>query len=160
MISFIHLLLMIVVANSSPIIMYKLLHDKYNYAIDAGIIFFDGQPLLGTSKTWRGIISSLLITSIIGIILGYAASTGFFISLLAMAGDLCSSFIKRRLKCPPSSKAILLDQIPESLLPAAVMMYLFGLNYFSVFLLISLFVIFEIYMSKILYLWGMRKRPY
>jgi hypothetical protein len=37
-----------------------------------------------------------------------------------MAGDLLSSFVKRRLNLPPSSRATGLDQIPESLLPALV----------------------------------------
>ncbi|VAW64509.1 hypothetical protein MNBD_GAMMA09-916 [hydrothermal vent metagenome] len=160
MVSFIHLLLMIIVANGSPIIIRNLLRNKWNYAVDADMVFINGQPLFGTSKTWRGIIASLCITAIVGIILGYSIQTGIMISSLAMAGDMSSSFIKRRLKRAPSSMAPLLDQVPESFLPALVMMQSFGLNLFSVFMLIAVFIIFELSISKILYRLGLRKHPY
>jgi len=153
MVSFIHLLLMIIVANGSPIIIRNLLRNKWNYAVDADMVFINGQPLFGTSKTWRGIIASLCITAIVGIILGYSIQTGIMISSLAMAGDMSSSFIKRRLKRA-------LDQVPESFLPALVMMQSFGLNLFSVFMLIAVFIIFELSISKILYRLGLRKHPY
>jgi CDP-2,3-bis-(O-geranylgeranyl)-sn-glycerol synthase len=158
--SFIHLLFMIIVANASPIITRKLFHNKWNHAIDGGVIFIDGQPLLGNSKTWRGIIGSVIITSIVGVALGYSIQTGALISLLAMTGDLSSSFIKRRLSMPISSMAPLLDQIPESFLPAIIMMQSFKLSLSSVSILVVLFIIFELGASIILYKWGIRKHPY
>ena len=160
MASFIHLLLMIIVANASPVIIRNLMHDKWDQTIDADMIFVDGQPLLGTSKTWRGIIASICFTSIVGIFLGYSIQTGIIISLLAMIGDISSSFIKRRLKLAPSSMAPLLDQVPESFFPALIMMQSFNLNMLSVLILIILFIIFELSLSKILYQWGFRKHPY
>jgi len=158
--SFFLLLLLIIVANASPIITRKLLKDKWDYAIDFNMNFIDGQPLLGASKTWRGLVSSLLITSIVGLIFGYSISTGLFIALLAMAGDLSSSFIKRRFRQPCSSRALLLDQIPESLFPALAMMNPFNLDLPLVIILIILFILFELGISRILFALGIRKRPY
>lgn len=158
--SFLHLLLLIIVANASPIIAGNLLDRHYDFAIDAGKKFFDGQPLLGHSKTWRGLVSSVFITGITAVILGYNATDGVSISLLAMAGDLFSSFVKRRLKLPPSSMAPLIDQIPESFLPSLVMANTFGLNASQITALVIVFIIFELSVSVILYRWGIRKRPY
>lgn len=157
---FIDLLLLIIVANASPIIARKLLANKCQSSIDRGIKFFDGHPVFGTSKTWRGIIAAIIITSISGFLLGHSIETGATIAILAMTGDLISSFIKRRLGMPSSSMAPLLDQIPESLLPAIFMMDSFGLNIQRIGILVTLFIIFELTVSRILFQWGIRKRPY
>ena len=46
-------------------------------------------------------------------IVGLAWTIGLVVGTTAMAGDLFSSFLKRRLDLPPSSKATGLDQVPE-----------------------------------------------
>ena len=158
--SFFVLLLLIIVANASPIIARNLLANKWNLSIDAGIKFIDGQPLLGTSKTWRGIIAAIMMTSTLSLLLGYSIQTGILIALLAMSGDLVSSFIKRRFKRPSSSMAPLLDQIPESFLPAFFMMPYFQLDIQQILILVTVFIIFELTISKFLFQWGVRKRPY
>lgn len=157
---FFHLLLLIIVANACPILIRNLVKGKWSHAVDADIRFIDGHPLFGISKTWRGVITSLIITPVVGIMLGYPIETGILISLLATTGDLFSSFIKRRLKCETSSMLPLLDQIPESLLPALCMMHTFKLDLTSIFILVLFFTIFELTISKILYRLGIRKHPY
>ena len=158
--SFLHLLLLIIVANASPIIVRNLMGERYAYMIDGGRKFVDGQPILGSSKTWRGLASSIIVTTLAALLLGYEAAYGFIVGLLAMTGDLFSSFIKRRLKLPPSSMAPLLDQIPESFLPAVVMAGAFSLSSSQVSVLVIVFIVFELAISVILYRWGIRKRPY
>ena len=64
--------------------------------------------------------------------LGHAAWHGVVIGATAMAGDLLSSFCKRRLKLAPSSQALGLDQIPEVLLPAVVSRTWFDLSLLDV----------------------------
>jgi hypothetical protein len=54
----------------------------------------------------------------------------------AMIGDLFSSFLKRRLRMPPGSVAIGLDQIPEALLPALVAKCALPLTLFDVFAIV------------------------
>ena len=157
---FFHLLLLIVAANAGPIIIKNILKNTWDLPIDGGVIFIDGQPLFGLSKTWRGLVASLIFTPVVAMILGYSIQIGVLISLLAMAGDLCSSFIKRRLKLSSSSMAPLLDQIPESLLPAVVMMQVFKLSPSSVFILIMIFILFDLSISQVLYKMSIRKKTY
>src|ERR1019366_4548987 len=77
---------------------------------------WDGQPLLGKSKTLRGLLFSVLASSLAAPLFGLDWQIGLVVGSAAMAGDFFSSFVKRRLNLAPSSRATGLDQIPESLL--------------------------------------------
>jgi len=159
-IEFFHLLILIIIANGSPIIIRVLLKDRFDLAVDFDKKLADQQPIFGRSKTWRGILSTLAFTPIAAWLLTYTPETGLLIASYAVTGDLLSSFIKRRLSMPPSSMAPLLDQIPESLFPAIMMMQTFELTISSLMLLVLTFVITELFLSYILYRLGIRKRPY
>lgn len=158
--AFIDLLLLIIVANATPIILRDLLAPKRGASIDFGYRLSDGQAVFGSSKTWRGVVGAIIVTALVASILDRSAVTGALIGLLAMSGDLCASFIKRRLGMAPSSMALFLDQIPESLLPALVLKQSFGLTAAELMVLIVLFILFELISSYILYRLGIRKRPY
>jgi len=157
---FLQLLLLIIIANGSPIVIRRLLNDTFDLAVDFGQKMPDKQQLFGSSKTWRGIFTACLATAGFAWLFGYTPETGLFIALYAMLGDLGSSFIKRRLSMPPSSRAPFLDQVPESLFPALMLMDEFSLDLISVLLLVLTFIILEMGLSHILYRWGIRKRPY
>ena len=73
--------------------------------------------MLGAAKTYRGIAASLLLTAPAAEVLGLGWPLGLIMALAAMAGDLLSSFIKRRLGKPVHARSALLDGIPEALLP-------------------------------------------
>jgi len=154
------LLLLIIIANGAPIVIRQLLNDRFSLAVDFGQKLPDNYRLFGSSKTWRGIFSALPATSAAAWLLGYPAEIGLLVAVYALAGDLCSSFIKRRLAMKPSSMAPLLDQVPESLLPALMLRQVFGLDLYSVIWLVLIFIIVELALSFILYRWGLRKRPY
>ena len=111
------LLLLLGVANGTPVLVRKVFKDWFEAPIDGGFRFFDGRPILGTSKTIRGIVASILMTSIIGLLLGFDFWLGAVVASLSMLGDLASSFIKRRLGFGVHAQAFGLDQIPEALLP-------------------------------------------
>jgi CDP-2,3-bis-(O-geranylgeranyl)-sn-glycerol synthase len=53
-----------------------------------------------------------------------------------------------------------LDQVPESLFPALMLMDVFYLDTIAVMLLVLTFVISDLALSHILYKWGIRKKPY
>ncbi len=110
-------LLLVVVANSAPVLGRKLLGRRLDYPLDGGLRFLDGRPLFGASKTLRGIVLSLVATAVAALALGLPAVTGALIAGLSMLGDLTSSFIKRRLGRAASSSVVLLDQAPEALFP-------------------------------------------
>jgi CDP-2,3-bis-(O-geranylgeranyl)-sn-glycerol synthase len=159
-IELIQLLSLIIIANGTPILIRVLLRDKLGLAVDFGCTLPDKRPVFGPAKTWRGIVASLLVTSIAAWFLGYSPETGFLVAFYAITGDLLSSFIKRRLAMTPSSMAPVLDQVPESLFPAFMMMQVFMLDVLSVILLVSMFIIIELVLSQVLYQWGIRKKPY
>lgn len=137
-----------------------LLNENFNLAVDFGQELPDKRRVFGPSKTWRGIFAALFATTVAAWLLGYSPETGLLVAVYAVLGDLLSSFIKRRLAMPPSSMAPLLDQVPESLFPAFMMRQGFNLDLFSVMLLVLIFVIVELVLSRTLYKWGIRRRPY
>lgn len=159
-IEFLQLLLLIIIANGAPILIRVFLNDRFSLAVDFGKKLPDNHRILGPSKTWRGIAAAITATSIAAWLFGLSAETGLLVALYAVTGDLVSSFIKRRLAMQPSSMAPLLDQVPESLLPALMMMQAFSLSFSSILLLVLIFIIFELAISHTLYKWGVRKRPY
>lgn len=155
-----HLLLLIVVANGVPVIMSKLMGPRMDYPLDMGRLFIDGKPILGATKTWRGVFFAVLLTALVSGATGYGLLLGAQVALLAMVGDMASSFTKRRMNMPSSSRALLLDQVPESLLPALVMMPTFTLEWLDVIVLVPAFIMLELLLSKFLYKLGFRKTPY
>ena len=154
------LLLLIIIANGAPILIRVLLDDGFNLAVDFGQKLPDKKPIFGPSKTWRGIFAALAATSATAWLLGYPAETGLVVAAYAVLGDLFSSFIKRRLSMPASSRAPLLDQVPESFLPAFMLKQTFNLDISAVMLLVLTFIILELLLSHILYKWGIREKPY
>jgi hypothetical protein len=154
------LLLLIIIANGAPIITRHWLNDNFSYAVDLGHDLADNNRIFGPSKTWRGIFSSLLATPVVAVLLGFSIETGLMVAVYAVVGDLFSSFIKRRLSMTASSMAPLLDQVPESFIPAFMMRQTFSLDILSVMWLVLIFITIELLLSHILYKWGVRKRPY
>lgn len=158
--SLIHLLLLIIIANGAPIILRALMGERLDFAIDFGRRLADNKPVLGRSKTWRGVIGAIVLTSTSAVLLGYSAGTGTQIAIYAVLGDILSSFIKRRLGMATSSMAPLLDQVPESFIPAFMLMDKFEVDFQSIIILVCVFFVLELLISSILFKLGIRKQPY
>ncbi len=154
------LLLLVLIANGAPVLAWDIFKERLATPLDGGIRLADGQPLFGNAKTWRGILASITVTPLCATLLGLTANIGLAIAAAAMAGDLFSSFIKRRLGIESSGKAPGLDQIPESFLPLLAVKSSFDLDWKTLFLLVAVFFILEISISPLLYRLGIRKRPY
>jgi CDP-diglyceride synthetase len=159
-VALVKLLLLLAVANGTPIVAKRLLRGKLAWPIDSGLRLRDGQPLFGGSKTWRGLLLALLTTGLAASLLGLSWQLGLLVAALAMAGDLLSSFVKRRLGRPPSSRAFGLDQIPESLLPLVAGCSFLGLGWADVALGTVLFLLGEVLLSRWLYRLRIRDQPY
>jgi len=153
-------LLLILIANAAPVLASYLLSHHTSLSIDFGYKLKDQQYLFGASKTWRGLISAIIATSLVSFFINSNIWPGITVALLAMTGDLTSSFIKRRLKKPASTKVSFLDQIPESLFPAFGAMYYYPLELIHIIVISLSFTIIDMLLSKILYQIGIRKRPY
>lgn len=154
------LLALIIAANGAPILVTRLFGSCCDYPLDGNRRFIDSNPLLGQSKTVRGLAAAVITVIIFALLLGFGWKTGLVIGAFAMLGDLFSSFIKRRLGMPPSSMAFGLDQIPESLFPLIAVSAQFQLGWRRIAILVLFFIIIELVLSRILYWLKIRKRPY
>jgi CDP-2,3-bis-(O-geranylgeranyl)-sn-glycerol synthase len=93
-------------------------------------------------------------------LVGLSLQLGLLIASAAMVGDLLSSFIKRRLGRPASSRAIPIDQIPESLLPLLVCYWPLGLAIADVVAGVLIFLIGGLLLSRVLFRLRVRDKPY
>lgn len=155
----IKLLILILVANASPVLAARALGRRLDWPVDLGRELA-GRRLFGHSKTWRGIIAAVVITALFAWILELGVGLGITIALAAMAGDLLASFTKRRMGIASSDMAPGLDQIPESLLPLLAVRQSLGLDAATILLLVLAFVFVELLLSRIGYAIRLRKRPY
>jgi hypothetical protein len=103
-------------------------------------------------------VLAVLVTMAGAPLIGLQWEIGLLVGSLAMAGDLVSSFLKRRMALPPSSRASGLDQVPEASLlacrnPLSLTMADIGAT-------AALFFIGEVLLSRLLYAFRLRNRPY
>lgn len=125
-------LLLLVVANSTPVIVARVLGHRFDTPIDALFRRHGERPLFGAHKTWRGLLTGALASTSAGALLPCGPWVGLGFGLLALGGDLASSFVKRRMRLRSGYSAPLLDQIPESLLPLLVFNEVLGLTCASI----------------------------
>ncbi|QQR92872.1 MAG: CDP-2,3-bis-(O-geranylgeranyl)-sn-glycerol synthase [Candidatus Iainarchaeum archaeon] len=91
--------------------------------LDGGKHFWDGKPLLGKGKTWKGTLMGILTGTFAGLLIWnffpeqallltpYYPSYSFLLALGAIAGDIVGSFLKRRMDIERGKQAPLLDQL-------------------------------------------------
>jgi hypothetical protein len=154
------LMVLLTLANGTAVLAKKVLANRFAWPVDGGVIFFDGQPIFGPSKTIRGIVVPFVTTPFVAGLMGLQWELGLVIAGLAMAGDLFSSFVKRRMAMPSSSMAVGLDHIPESLLPLLGSGLLLPLSLIDVLAGVAIFCVGAILLSPILYRFNLRDRPY
>ena len=154
------LLVLITLANGAPIVAKKIFGPRFSFPLDAGTVFFDGRPLFGPSKTIRGILVSVLITTASAPLIGLDLTIGAIVAGAAMAGDLFSSFVKRRLNYPPSSQALGFDQVPESLIPMLACRDALSLTIADIALGVGIFFIGALILSRFLFRAHLRDEPY
>jgi hypothetical protein len=153
-------LVLLAVANGTPVMVKRVFGARADHAIDCGVRLADGRFMFGPSKTVRGVISSVIATALIAAAVGLTVYAGVVIALGAMGGDLASSFVKRRLSLEPSSKATGLDQIPEALLPCLLLSAILPLTAGDIAVIVLLFFGGEVILSELLFRAGVRDRPY
>ena len=156
----VQLLTLLALANVTPVIVNKVLGTRWSYPLDRGVKFVDDRPLFGSSKTIRGILSSVLVTALGAPLVGLEWKIGIAVGSLAMAGDLFSSFFKRRMRLPAGGRATGLDQIPESLFPLLACCHTLSLTALDIALVVVVFFLGEVLLSLLFYKFHLRVRPY
>ena len=153
-------LLLLMVANGAPVIAAKVLARRISYPIDGNLRLADGNRLLGASKTIRGVVVAVLATVAAAVALGLDWMLGIVAGVTALAGDLFSSFIKRRLGMTASSMVLGLDQIPESLFPLLACAGWLSLGMNDIIVGLIVFFVGELVLSRLFFALGLRDRPY
>jgi CDP-2,3-bis-(O-geranylgeranyl)-sn-glycerol synthase len=154
------LLVLLMLANGTPVVAKKILGERFAHPLDGGVEFIDGRPLLGRSKTLRGVGLAVLVTTACAPLIGLDWTIGVVVGSLAMVGDLASSFLKRRMALPPSSRASGLDQVPEALFPLLACRNPLSLTIADIGITAALFLVGEVLLSRVFYALRLRDRPY
>ena len=154
------LMVLLTLANGAPVVAKKICGSRFALPLDFGLTFFDGRPVFGSSKTFRGIVVAVLAATAGAPLIGLDPIVGMTAGGAAMAGDLFSSFTKRRLNLPPSSQALGLDQIPESLLPLLACRDALSLTAVDIALGVGVFFLGELVLSRLLFRAHLRDEPY
>jgi len=156
----VQVLALLTLANGVPVIATKLLGTTLAAPLDGGLVLADGRPLLGRSKSIRGVVLAILATTACAALLGLGPMIGLLVAATAMTGDLFSSFVKRRMKLDSGSMALGLDQVPESILPAIASRWLLPITVADILCVTALFFVGELAVSRVLYKLRIRDRPY
>ncbi len=154
------LIVLLGLANGTPVVAKKIFGRRFAHPLDGNAEFVDGRPFFGRSKTIRGVVLAVLVTALGAPLIGLEWEIGVVVGSLAMVGDLVSSFLKRRLDLPPSSRASGLDQIPEALFPLLGCRDLMSLTIADIGAGVALFFIGDVVLSRLLYAVRLRDRPY
>ena len=154
------LLGLVIVANGAALAGQTLCGSRCAWPLDFGLKLGDGRRLFGDHKTIRGVALAMACTIPAALLLGLPAEIGASIALAAMAGDAAASFVKRRLGLAGGDMAIGLDQLPESLLPLAIVGPAYGLTWTGILGLSLAFLAFELAASRLLYRLHLRNHPY
>ena len=154
------LLVLLALANGTPVVAKKIFGGHFAHPLDGNAVFVDGRPFFGRSKTIRGVVLAVLAATLGAPLVGLEWRIGVVVGSLAMAGDLVSSFVKRRLDLPPSSRASGLDQVPEALFPLLGCRDPLSLTIADIGAGVALFFIGDVVASCLLYAVRLRDRPY
>jgi CDP-diglyceride synthetase len=152
--------ILLLAANGAPVLARHWLKDRFSLPVDMGLTLGDGRALFGYRKTWRGIIVSVITTSLVAAVLGMPAFDGVLFGLAAMSGDLLASFVKRRLGYAESSRVRSIDTIPESVMPALVLHAQLDLNVADILAVALTFFLIDVLLSPVLYRLNIKNRPY
>jgi CDP-2,3-bis-(O-geranylgeranyl)-sn-glycerol synthase len=126
-------------ANAIPVI------AGGGYPIDFGRNFFDGKPIFGKNKTFKGFFSGLVVGTAVGILENaffpeYSIFFGLLLSLGALLGDLAGAFTKRRLGLAPGDMLPVIDQV-DFIIGAILFSFFFFPQILSLELIVAVLII-------------------
>lgn len=151
-------MVVLVAANGAPIIARRALGERLDLPLDLGIRIGRDAPLLGRSKTWRGVAAGVLAGMLAAVLVGWSPELGAMLGAAAMVGDALTSFIKRRLGLEPGQAVALLDQTLEAATPLLLVREPLELGAWDVVLLVVAFAIVDLAISPVLHRLGIRRR--
>lgn len=153
-------LVLLVVANGMPILGFRVCGHRGDWSVDFGGRLADGRRLFGASKSWRGVALALGGAAATAPLLGIEWRTGLLFGAWTMAGDLLSSFAKRRVGWKPGTGVLFVDQLPEALLPLLVLRGALDLSLVDALGVAFVWFWLDLALSMALYRLRVRETPY
>ncbi len=141
-------LILLMTANGLPWMAGRVFRGRWGAPLDFGLRI-GRHRLFGSHKTWRGLLTAAVACAAVGAVLHLGWWTGCLFGVLSMLGDALSSCIKRRLDKPPGTDILLLDQLPEALLPMAVLSGPLGLDAGQILIVAAVFVVLDAVTARI-----------
>jgi len=137
-------LIMLIVANSAPWMLGRVFGERWNAPMDFGLTLRDGRRLLGSHKTWRGLVGGTVLCAAAAVLFGLDWRLGAEFGALSLLGDSFSSALKRRLNFAPGREMPVVDQLPEALLPLIVFHGPLGLSGVSILTVTAVFALLDV----------------
>lgn len=154
------LFVMLVLANGVPVLAARVCRERWSWPVDGHRLWRDGRPLLGPSKTWRGLFCGSLFCALFSWWVGFGFLAGLCFGLVSLLGDMASSFVKRRMGLASSARAPGLDQLPEAVLPMPLALLWLPAGLLDTVLAVLLFCVSHVTFSPLLHRLGIRKNPH
>lgn len=157
-------------ANAAPPLINKVpLINKWRTPLDFGMIV-RGKPLFGKNKTWRGLISGMILAGIAAWILYPHLGTdtgntlshfiiGATLGFGALLGDAIESFFKRQVGIPSGSSWIVFDQIDYVVGAILFSLPFVRFNLIDYVFVIIIYFCLHFVVSYIGYLLGFKDKP-
>ena len=131
-------------ANVLPWAVGRVCGSRWDAPLDFGVRLKDGRRLLGSHKTWRGVAAAVAGCAIAAELMQLHWWLGGEFGALSMLGDSLSSAWKRRRGHAPGREMFGLDQLPEALLPLAILRAPLGLGWTEVTLVVTVFAALDV----------------
>ena len=145
-------LLLVVAANTAAWAAARAFRTRWDAPLDGGKAWRDGTRLLGAHKTWRGLVAAVVACGVAAQLLRLGFGLGAAFGALALLGDAASSFVKRRLRLPPGTEVLGLDQLVEALLPLIVLQRPLGLGLVDILIVAAAFALLDVAATKLRHL--------
>lgn len=127
-------------ANLLPPLASLLTVDRFDRPVDGGVLWRDGRPLFGPHKTLRGVLATLAGGSLVFPLLGVRWEQAGLAALLVVAGDLFTSFGKRRVGLASGASVAVVDQLFEGLWPAWYLGVVLNLSWWEPVVAVAIFM--------------------
>jgi len=137
-------LCLLAVANMLPWAVGRVCGAHGDVPIDFGARLKDGRRLLGSHKTWRGVAAAVVGCAVAAELLQVDWWLGAGFGALSMLGDCLSSAWKRLRGYAPGRELVVLDQLPEALLPLSILHASLGLGWADVTLVVAVFAALDV----------------
>jgi len=149
-------LLLLIMSNFVPWALGRICGNRWSAPLDCGVRLRDGRRLLGSHKTWRGLVAAVVVCAITAELLGIPGWLGMEFAALSMLGDSISSAWKRRRGREPGADDPGLDQLPEALLPLLALRDPLNLGWKEVALVTTVFAVLNLVSLRVRH---PRRRP-